>query len=126
MEQICILHVRETVCVNRSRLHQLTRQLGETDAKDILCRAVEEIATRLELGHALYKKDQHQEMRKCTRSLVAIADQIGMDTLTMVAEDVVTCIDASDVVALSATQSRLLRAGQRSLEEIWALQDISV
>ena len=119
------MDVREAVCVNRARLHGLVRQLGESGAQEVLCRAVEEIATRLELGHALYDKGHLQEMRKCTRSLIAIADQIGMDTLSLVAEDVVTCIDSGDPVALSATQSRLLRSGQSSLEEIWALQDIS-
>lgn len=126
MEQLSVLEMRESVCMNRDRLHQLTRQLGEQGAQDILCRAIEEIASRLETGHTLFEQASWVQMRKCTRSLVAIADQIGMDTLTMVAEDVVACLDTQDQVALAATQSRLLRTGQQSLEEIWELQGISV
>ena len=37
----------ENVCVDQTRLDALYRQLGEADAEDILCRALEDIALRL-------------------------------------------------------------------------------
>ena len=36
------------------------------------------------------------------------------------------CIDAGDRTALAATLSRLLRIGEKSLHEIWDLQDYSI
>ncbi len=66
------------------------------------------------------------DMRKSARSLVAISEQIGMTLLAQVALDVTRCIDAGDRIALAATMARLLRIGERSLSEIWDLQDLSI
>lgn len=126
MEQVSVLKLNEVVLLNRDRIVQLKRQLGERAAQDVLCRAVEEIALRLEQVNDRYVQQEYAEMRKCTRSLLAIADQIGLDTLTMVADDVVWCVDTGDMVAMAATHDRLLRIGQSSLTEIWEMQDVRV
>ncbi|SHJ55017.1 hypothetical protein SAMN05444000_11024 [Shimia gijangensis] len=126
MEQVSVLRLNERALLNRDRIVQLKRQLGEPTAQDVLCRAVEEIAARLEYVSVRFGLQELPEMRKSTRSLLAIADQVGLDTLTMVADDVLDCIDNGDLVALSATHDRLLRVGQNSLTEIWDMQDIRV
>ena len=126
MEQVSVLKLNEVVLLNRDRIVQLKRQLGEVAAQDVLCRAVEEIALRLEQATERYAQQELAQMRKCTRSLLAIADQIGLDTLTMVADDVLSCIDSGDMVAMAATHCRLLRIGQSSLTEIWEMQDVRV
>ncbi|WP_432686211.1 hypothetical protein [Roseovarius tibetensis] len=107
------------------RLDVLFDQLGETGAEDIVCRALEELAARL--GHAdrCYRDRRLDEMRKSSRSLVAIADQIGMSLLARVAGDVTASIDAGDSNALAATFARLLRIGERSLCEICDVGDAS-
>ena len=126
VEQVSVLKLNEVVLLNRDRIVQLKRQLGERAAQDVLCRAVEEIALRLEQVTEQYMRQETAQMRKFTRSLLAIADQIGLDTLTMVADDVLCAIDFGDLVALAATHSRLLRIGQSSLTEIWEMQDVRV
>lgn len=115
----------ETVRLDAGRLKQLYLQLGEAGAEDVVCRALEELATRLSMTERCHREARLEEMRKCARSLIAIAEQIGMAALARVARDVTQCIDASDRVALAATLSRLLRVGERSLDEIWDLQDPS-
>lgn len=122
VEQVSVLKTNDCVLLNRERVVQLNRQLGEKAARDVVCRAVEDIALRLERINELGDLRHLREMRKCTRSLVSIADQIGLDTLTMVADDVLCCIDEDDAVALSATWARLMRIGQQSLNEIWETQ----
>lgn len=124
VEQVLFLKTVEHVCLNHDRVAQLRRQLGESATRDVVGRAMEELALRLEHIHELYIADNLDELRKSTRSLLAIADQIGLDTLTMVAEDVIDCIDFGDSVALAATQSRLLRIGKCSLNEIWDKQGL--
>lgn len=126
MEQVSILKHNEQVLLNHDRIVMLKRQLGERSAQEVLCRAVEEIALRLDHINDQFEHQNLPEMRKCTRSLLAIADQIGLDTLTMVTEDVLSCIDSRDPVAMTATFNRLLRIGQSSLNEIWGMQDIRV
>lgn len=63
-------------------------------------------------------------MRKNTRMMIAIADQIGMHAVARVARDVTECLDAADSIALSATLARLIRVGDRSLNALWDLNDV--
>ena len=104
------------------RLDALFDQLGETGAEDIVCRALEELAARLSHAERCYREDRIADMRKSSRSLIAIADQVGMSLLARVAGHVTASIDQCDHVALAATFARLLRIGERSLCEIWEVK----
>lgn len=116
----------EPVRVNTDRLSGLYTDLGEEAAEDIVCRAMEELALRLSHCDRLYRAEEMEDLRRSSRSLVAIAEQIGMAKLARVAKDVVNCIDATDKIALAATLTRLMRIGEGSLTAIWDLQDITV
>lgn len=126
MERITQLKQKETVRLDSDRLEQLYLQLGEAGAEDVVCRALEELAVRLSHTERCFRERRAQDMRKSARGLIAIAEQIGMAALARVARDVTVCIDHNDRVALAATLSRLVRIGERSLEEIWDVQDYSV
>ena len=62
-------------------------------------------------------------MRKCARSMIAISEQIGLTTLSRVAQDVTHALDNCDLPAVGATMFRLMRIGERSLTEIWDQHD---
>lgn len=126
MDQILVLTQEEPVRLDPDRLSELYARLGDAGAEDVVCRAMEEIAVRLSHTERLYRQERLREMCKSARSLVAIAEQVGMNALARVAGDVTDCIDAEDTVALAATLSRLLRVGERSLTAIWDLQDASL
>lgn len=126
VEQVTLLEKNEPVQLDSGRLEQLYLQLGEAGAEDVVCRALEELAVRLSHTERCYREAQLGDMRKSARSLIAIAEQIGMGTLANVARDVTHCIDDKDAVATAATLSRLLRIGETSLHEIWDLQDYSI
>lgn len=119
-----LLKQDETVRLDADRLEALYLQLGESNAEDVVCRALEELAARLSHSERCHREGRLEDMRKSTRSLIAIADQIGMQLLARVAGDVTGCIDAGDHNALAATFARLLRIGERSLCEIWDLQEL--
>lgn len=123
LEQVQMLAHDEGVRLDQDRLQELYRQLGDAGAEDVVCRALEEIAVRLSYANKLCRRGDLPEMRKCVRSLSAIADQIGMVALARVALDVCHCVDQGDEVALSATLARLLRTGDTSLTAIWDLQE---
>ena len=114
----------ETVRLDQDRVESLYHQLGESGAEDVICRAIEELAVRLAHCEQLWRKDMAEDLRKSARSLIAIAEQIGMTTLARVAGDVTNAIDAQDPAALGATLCRLMRIGERSLTAVWDLQDI--
>ena len=123
--KITLLEQKEAVRIASDRLEQLYLQLGQTGAEDVICRALEELAVRLSYTERCLREGKLREMRKSARGLIAIADQIGMERVALVAQDVVTCIDNQDHVAMEATLARLLRIGECSLFEIWDLQDYS-
>lgn len=126
MNQLLKIRLIEKVQVDQDRLGALYAELGEAGAEDIVCRAMEELALRLAHCGRLYNASEFKDLRKCARSLIAIADQIGMHMLARVANDVIAAVDAKDQPAVAATFSRLLRIGEESLTAIWDLQDITI
>ncbi|WP_315898811.1 hypothetical protein [Tateyamaria omphalii] len=112
--------------VNHDRLHALYGEMDPVNAEDVVCRAMEELALRMAHCDRVYRKGELDELRRSAKSLIAIADQIGMDVLANVAKDVVQCTETRDQVALAATLGRLLRTGEGSLTAIWDLQDIQI
>lgn len=116
----------ETVRLDPDRLGNLYHQLGEASAEEVVCRAIEELAVRLAHCERLWRQQDSTGLRKCTRSLIAIAEQIGMIALARVAGNITEAIDANDTAAVGATLFRLLRIGERSLTAVWDLQDLSV
>ncbi len=124
--QILQMRPAEQVCVDRERLGALYAQLGEAGAEDIVCRALEELALRMSQCDRLYRAASWADLRKNSRSLIAIADQVGLRKLASVARDVMCAIDQTDDVAVAATLTRLIRIGERSLTAIWDTQDLSI
>lgn len=126
VDKILTLEHKETVRLDQDRLNGLYRQLGDKNALNVLCRTVEELAVRLSNCERFWRQRDWAGLRKCARSLVAIAEQIGMVALARVAGDVAQSVDARDAVATGATLSRLIRVGENSLTVIWDQQDLSV
>ncbi len=126
LERVTVLRTTDFVRVDADRLGQLYAQLGERGAEDVVCRAMEELAARLGQAEQQFRTNDQPGLRKNARSLVAIADQIGMQLLAGVARDVTDCIDTGDMVALGAVLARLVRVGERSLFAVWDLQDLSI
>jgi hypothetical protein len=120
-----VLQIRPTeqVDLDQDRLGALYHQLGEDNAEDVVCRALEELAVRLGQCDRLYRDGSWADLRKNSRLLIAIAEQIGMHALARVARDVTICLDQGDAIAVAATLSRLIRVGERSLTAVWDLQD---
>jgi hypothetical protein len=121
MDHVLRVRLTETVRVDQDRLGALYAELGEVAAEDVVCRAMEELAVRFSHCSRLHSAGHWSELRKCTRSLIAISDQIGMAVLARVAGDVIETLDAGDIPATGATLARLLRIGEQSLTAIWDL-----
>ncbi len=126
MDNTVKLQVSEPIQLDQIRLGTLYNQLGEVAAESVVCRAMEELASRLAQCDTFWRANNLVQLRKHARSLIAISDQIGMDRLASVAGDVTASIDAEDDVAISATLTRMLRIGERSLSAIWAMENMSI
>lgn len=126
VDKIITLEHKESVRLDSDRLAGLYRQLGDTNAVDVLCRTIEELAVRLSNCERFWRQRDWAGLRKCAKSLVAISEQVGMTALARVAGDVAQNVDAGDAVAIGATLNRLIRVGEGSLTAVWDQQDLSV
>ncbi|MEQ6249718.1 hypothetical protein ABMC89_12565 [Sulfitobacter sp. HNIBRBA3233] len=126
MGEILEMRLIERVELDQGRIGALYRQLGADGADNVMCRAMEELAVRMSLCRSLWQEGKTAQLRKNARSLIAISEQLGMKRLAQVAGDVTACIDDRDSVAVSATLSRMLRTGERSLSAIWSMQERSL
>ena len=126
MKHVTQIKPKESVDVDQDRLSALYAQLGDVSAEDVVCRAMEELALRLSHCDRLYRTSALADLRKSVKSLVAIADQIGMSAVSMVAGHVTDCIDQENNIALASTLGRLMRIGEESLTTMWDLQDVTI
>jgi len=125
-DDVAVLTRDEPVRLDRELLAGLCDQLGEAEAEELVCRAMEELAVRLSFTQRQYRQGKFAEMRQSARALATIAERIGMQLLARVAGDVIACADRGDEVATSAVVSRLVRIGEGSLSAIWDMQDMRV
>lgn len=126
MSKVTQLRLSEHVQVDHDRLDALYSEMDHAAAEDMVCRAMEQLALRMAHCDRHYRAANFDELHKSSRSLVAIADQIGMTVMARVAADVARCAETQDLVALAATLSRLMRTGEESLSAIWDLQDVTI
>lgn len=126
MEMITVLSPQESARLDADQLEQLYSRLGETEADNVLCRAMEEMAIRLKESERFFDAGALGELHKAVFGLSTVADQVGLNTLARVSSDVLRCIDKGDWVALGATFARLRRSSEQSLTAIWDLQDVTI
>ena len=120
--QVLQIQVSEAISIDEHQLGALRSQLGNSGAEDVICRAMEELALRISRCSDLFQAGEEAALRKNARSLISIAEQIGMYTLSKVAEDVTNCIDCKDQTAIAATLSRLIRTAETSLNQVYEHQ----
>jgi hypothetical protein len=116
----------EPVRLDPERLAMLFRQLGPAGAENVIARAMEELGHRLAELAPLRRDGRLGDLSRRARSLIAIAEQIGLASFARVSGDVAICAARSDEPALAATLARLERIADRSLLAIWDMQDIRV
>lgn len=113
----------EKVGLDAERLGALYRQLGEVAAENVVCRAIEELALRLSHCERQWRSGDRPGLARTARSLIAIAEQVGMTALAQAAENVAQATGRNDTAALGATMHRMLRVGEGSLTQVWEIHD---
>lgn len=126
MANLAVLHHEEGVRLNPDCLVALYEELGEHGAEQVVARAMRELNARLmELQRHAGEGDL-AALTRDARMLAKVAEQIGMTTFARVARDVIGATEAGNAVARAAILARLLRIGDRSLNAVWDLRDMTV
>jgi len=123
---IADLRPEEGVRLDPDRLVALYVELGKTGAEQVISAAMEELAVQISAAQVAASQGAVADLAPAVRALARLAAQVGMTSLSRVAEDVAQCAARGDLVGQSATLARLVRIGDRSLTAVWDLQDVSL
>ncbi|HFQ15792.1 MAG TPA: hypothetical protein ENK41_05495 [Rhodobacteraceae bacterium] len=126
MDNIAFLRLEEPVRLDRDQLEVLVLQMGPAGADQVVGQAMEEIAVLLARLERRHRENAADEVATGVRSLVAIAQQVGMTTLARVGRDVLSLIGGPDSNAYCAAFARMIRIGETSLVAVWDLQDMRI
>jgi hypothetical protein len=100
-------------------LRTLFAALPDDEAESIVCRALEDIAAKLDGLQNARTSGAFADITAPARRLAAVADQIGLTEVALVARHTATASDMQCGVALGATLARLERAFDAAVSHIW-------
>jgi len=117
------LRPEEPARFNPDKLEDLCLRIGENRAEAEVALALDRIAKAL--ADLPDSKRIAGGLRQVITNLRDDADLIGMSTLARAARNALDCLDTGHVVSLSAALARLERVGDRSIQAVWDLEDLS-
>lgn len=109
------LRPKERVRQDAEPIATIYRNLGTASAEQVVARALGELALTMAGLVAQVRAHELKDMQRQLRRLQLMAENLGMETLAIVAADLRCCLDRSDVTAFSAVWARLLRIAERAL-----------
>ncbi|KAA9007007.1 hypothetical protein [Histidinibacterium aquaticum] len=114
---------REPVQFDTRPLVRLFAERGETAAEEAVCTRLEEISLRLRRLERAFASHDLARIALSAERLGELAGAIGLTSVRAVARHVAEAARSGDGAALAATLARLTRVTDRSLAEIWDLED---
>lgn len=97
---------------------RLEAAVGVVRSREILSDACFEIVERLTRFELAIAAGQRSDAARLADGIAAVAAQIGLPELSQAAQGAAECLEGSDVVARRATQQRLIRVGEASLDAL--------
>jgi len=120
------LRQSERILIDADRLDALFRQMGDRAAEGFVMDMVEAISDRLiEIEKANRVAELGTVPAQAERVASLCAD-IGLTSLARVAGDLGESAKRGDLVAYHAVWERLVRIGDRSLEQVWDMPGLSL
>ncbi|MCA0273209.1 MAG: hypothetical protein LCH69_14275 [Proteobacteria bacterium] len=126
MATLAVLRHDEGIRVDAGRVAMIYAGRSRRDAEDILQRGIEGLVTRVIRMQQHYDAADRASLVRSARFAVRMADQLGMTSFGLVAEDLIRATEAEDEPAAAATLSRLLRIVNRSVSAIRDLRDMTM
>lgn len=109
--------------IQHEALQILKRNLGNDASRDVIERAIYELSDRLCKIEYNLKLENLDKVHKLALGMIAISDQIGMASISLVSSDLVKCIDQGDPTAIAAVAQRLLHLSETSMFEAVDIAD---
>lgn len=117
--RIAVLRCRDEFALDPGPLKALYAAKSHADAEASVCRALEEIASRLDRLHVARTSGQYDKIAEPARRVGVIAGGLGLTGIQQIAEDVAVAAEGRSGVAVSATMARLERCFDQAVSGIW-------
>lgn len=124
--QIAQLRQSERILVDSRHLAALSARLGPRRAESYVTGRVEQMTDMLAQIEARYREGEHVALVGAAQRVSRMATEIGLTNLARVSRDLSIVARRKDMAALGAVWARLVRIGDRSLEQIWEQPGLSL
>lgn len=117
------LKPKENPRLDLEQISSIYRNLSSQAADQVVSRALGELA--LQMAKLAERIAQHQmgDLLRRLKRLDRMAQNLGLKTLSVVAQDLAICLEREDTTAFAAVWARLLRAADCTLALDQDLQD---
>jgi hypothetical protein len=119
---IAVLRCADRFQMNPTPVAGLFSEMPPHEAEGIICRALEDMASRLDQLHTARMAGDFDEIATPARRIGAVARQIGLTTLFDATEHLACAAQQKDTVAVGATLARLERAFDMAVSYVWDYQ----
>lgn len=126
MTNIRKLLINEAVALDPHKLTELCVTHGEAGAEAIVGRAIETLSIGMAQVERAYVDQDLNNLARQATLLLPVAEEIGMTTFSNVADDVISCARAAEIMPLAATLSRLIRIADKSLTAVWDMENMTL
>ncbi len=123
MTTVTVLECIRTSALDPGPLSEIYKDLGDKVAEETICRALEDLAIRLNRLHDLQACTQYADLVRQANRLAAVALGIGLTEVATAARHVGICARQGDQTALTATLARLDRGFDLAIAQIWDFRD---
>ncbi len=115
LDNVVALRPNDRLRQDAEPIATIYRNLGTASAEQVVTRALTELALTMSGLAAQVQAHDLADMARQLRRLQRMSENLGLVSLGLIAADVRTCLERSDVTAFSAVWARLLRVAERSL-----------
>ena len=121
--QVAMLRCSVEARIDPLPYQSLVGQRGTSEAEEIVCRVLEDIALRLDLLQLAMSDHSFLEIAKQARRVQQVALGIGLTDVQKIAMNAAISAEQQDGIAVHATIARLERSFDVAVTEIWNLRD---
>jgi HPt (histidine-containing phosphotransfer) domain-containing protein len=120
---VLALKPKENPRLDLEQISSIYRNLSAQAAEQVVARALGELALQMAKLAERIAAHQMGDLLRRLKRLDRMAQNLGLKTLSMVAQDLATCLEREDATAFAAVWARLLRVADCTLQLDQGLQD---
>lgn len=121
---ITVLRCDSQVSLDPEPLALIYAEQGEDAAEETMCRALEDVARRLNAMQKARKSGAYDVLGPQAGRLAVIAAHIGLGEIATAGQHVARACAQFDGVAVEATLNRLERAFDAAVNQVWHFRDL--